>query len=73
MITGYVYTQKCKKKCQTELGYYILNSGSVFSKYKQKILPEFKIYQPFLFEIFITLLTINIANDHHNKSSFQTV
>ena len=72
MINGYIYGQKCNENAKLNwvITFLILLA---FFQNVNNFSPEFKIHQPFLFGIFITLLTINIANDNNNKSSFQPV
>ena len=73
MIIGYIYSQKCNENAKLNWAITFLFLVAFFQNIKKEMLPEFKIYQLFLFGFFITLLTINIANDRNNKSSFQTV
>ena len=73
MIIGYIYSQKRNENAKLNWVITFRITVAVFQKINKKILPEYKIYYPFLLGIFITLLTMNIANDHNNKSSFQPV
>ena len=70
MIIGYIYSQKCNENAKKRLIYfefwkhffvYILKKSYQNSKY----------IKPVQFGMFPTFLTINIASDQNNKSSFQ--
>ena len=76
MIIGYIYRQKCnenaKKKRLIHFELWKLWKHS-FVYILKKSYQNSQRNNPVQFGIFITLLTINIANDHNNKSSFQPV
>ena len=77
MIIGYIYSQKCnenaKKKRLIYFELWKLWKHSFVYILKKKSYQNSKCNNPFQFGIFLTFLTINIASDHNNKSSFQPV
>ena len=74
MIIGYIHSQKCNENAQKKKLIYFellkLWKHSFVYILKKKSYQNSKCNDPVQFGIFITLLTMNIANDHDNKSSF---
>ena len=76
MIIGYIYSQKCNENAKKKkLIYFELWKlwKHSFVYILKKSYQKSKYNNPVQFGIFLTFLTINIASDLNNKSSFQSV
>ena len=73
MIIGYIYSPKCNENAKKKRLIYFELWKNFFVYILKKGYQNLKCNNLVQFGIFITLLTINIANDHNNKSSFQPV
>ena len=73
MIIGYIYSQKCNENAKKKRFIYFDLQKNFFVYILKKGYQNSQCNNPVQFSIFITLLTINIANDHSKKSSFQPV
>ena len=71
MIIGYIYSQKCNKKAKKKRLMYFELWKNFFVYILKKGYQNSKCNNPVQFGIFLTVLTINIASDQNNKSSFQ--
>ena len=73
MIISYIYNQKCNKNAKKNMLIYFEFWKKNFVYILKKGYQNSKYIQPVQFGMFPTFLTINIASDQNNKSSFQPV
>ena len=76
MIIGYIYSQKCDENAKKKVNMcWALETLEAFFclYFEKKSYQNSKCNNPVQFGIFLTFLTINIASDLNNKSSFQSV
>ena len=73
MTIGYIYSKKCNENAKKKRLIYFDLWKNFFVYILKKGYQNSKCNNPVQFGIFLTFLTINIANDHNNKSSFQPV
>ena len=73
MIIGYIYSQKCNENAKKKSLIYFELWKYFFVYILKKRYQNSKCNKPVQFGIVLTFLTINIASDHNNKSSFQPV
>ena len=71
MIIGYIYSQKCNKNAKKNMLIFLEFWKKKFGYILKKGYQNSKYIQPVQFGMFPTFLTINIASDQNNKSSFQ--
>ena len=71
MIIGYIYSQKCNENAKKKRLIYFELWKHFFVYILKKGYQNSKCNNPVQFGIFLTVLTINIASDQNNKSSFQ--
>ena len=73
MIIGYINSQKCNENAKKKRLIFLELWKKIFVYILKKGYQNSKCNNPVQFGIFLTFLTINIANDRNNKSSFQPV
>ena len=71
MIIGYIYSQKCNKNDKKNVLIYFEFWKHFFVYILKTGYQNSRCNNPVQFGIFLTFLTINIASDQNNKSSFQ--
>ena len=71
MIIGYIYGQKCNENAKKKRLIHFEFRNHFFVYILKKGYQNSKCNNPVQFGIFLTFLTINIASDQNNKSSFQ--
>ena len=73
MIIGYTYSQKCNENAKKKRLIYFVLWQYFFVYFLKNGYQKLKCNNQVQFGIFLIFLTINIASNNNNKSSFQPV